>query len=527
MINVLSELFLEEYFLINSFINNRCDNYKLIKSLGDIYFIDSTELNHLKELLINDDLKELKNYDDYKRYKRIKQRNELLGIETKTNDLSFAIAIKGKILKNLLKYDLSKVDDLTEAAIEKKLIENSNAGDIDSLRVLGFLKAEGLMVNKDLNNGLSNLMMVTKWGNLNGGLIYLKYNHNNPLVLKIINAVTEGTLYDKIPSLIKGKYNISSKEKCEEVLLIKKAIALDKLNEDRYDSISSRLIYSNTISLKDKEKILFSEDKTTLTDSLDLPLVLERNEIDIDLSIINNIPFKREEQKQISNAIKHNADRFNNQYKPLCLYSESSFLVKYYLEKIKSSFLNSNIEVFDVKDIRDFELNPTKNNILIRNLKENKNNIYIFLFEGEIDYEIINNLVLFFKTSKREKYIINIPSVSIDLSSVLPICISDKDNYEKIKDYVDGVELLPIKNAEKSIIVKELISNNKISINDEIINKLMNLSIEKITFSIDRMISDDIDLFNIDETSNYLNNLINENKNKKPFGFGGINYETK
>lgn len=527
LIDVLSELFIEEYFLINSFVNNRCDNKKLLKSLNEIYFLDSNEFKYIKELLSNENLNEIKTYDDYKRYKRIRQRDELLGLKVNIDDISMAISIKGKVLKNLLKYDIAEVDDLTDASIEKILIDNSNAGDIDSLKVLGFLKAEGLMVDKDLDNGLSKLLVSIKWGNLKGGLTYLKYDKNNYLVLKIIKSITEGTLYSKIPSLIEEKYNITINDKCDEVMLIKKAIAFNKLNENKYDSISSRLIYSNVISMKDKEKILFSEDKVILTDSLDLPLNLIKNEIDIDYSYINNIPFKREEQMIIAQAISHNIERFNNQYKPICLYSESPFLLNYYLKKLNNSFLNSNIEIFDVKDLRDFEINPTKNNILIRNLKENKNNIYIFLFEGEIDYDIINNLIVFLKTPKREKYIINAPSVTLDLSSILPICLSDKDNYDKLKDYVDGIELLPIKNGEKNIIINELISTNNIPNNDDLVEKLMNLSIEKISSSIDRLIKDDVDILDKEATLNYLNNCINKNKNKKPFGFGDISYEVK
>lgn len=522
MISNLGELFLEEYFLINSFIDNRYDDNKILTLLKDIYFIDDNEFDRLNELLKNDDLIDIKSEDEYKRYKRFIQYSKMQGKKIVSDDINQVITIKGNMLKKLERHDIKPNIDFTNAKIERMLIDASDAGDIIALRILGLLKCEGIIVNKNLEDGLDKLLMVSKWGNIRGVLIYLRYEMNNELILDILNSIVKDTLYCKLPELVESRYSMKSDNYSKEVMLVKKAIALDKLDEERYDSISARLIYSNVIGYKDKEKILLSDDKNMLSDSLDLPLRLNNEDINVDNNIIKSIPFKREEQDIILGDIINNQDRILSGYKPLCIYSESNYLLNYYALMLKKSFVNSNVMVFEVMDLRDYELNPTKNNVLLRSLSEIRSNVYMFMFRGEIDFDILNNIVLFLKSSKRNKFILNSPSVTLDISNVLPICICDKDNYEKIKNYVNGVELLPIRKDEKSIIVKDIIDSKNVSISDEIMGKLMDLSLERIDSVIDKMIKNNVDIYNVEDTSLFLNDFIMKYKDKRTFGFGGV-----
>lgn len=59
--------------------------------------------------------------------------------------------------------------------------------------------------------------------------------------------------------------------------------------------------------------------------------------------------------------------------------------------------------------------------------------------------------------SRRAKFHLNSPGVTLDLSAVLPVCFCDKQNARRLKPYCDVIELKPLSAEEQSAAINEIL----------------------------------------------------------------------
>ena len=514
MFNVMTELFLKEYFLLNYFVDSKDDSNKIYKALKDMYFIDSKEAKRIDELINSNEVKALETEDDYKRYLRIKQYNEFLGKEVQNTLVDDVVCIKGEFVKLANKYSFNLLKKVSNALIEQTLIAAATGGNIYALNVLGFFQLEGLIVNRNVVAGLNNLAKATRWGQINSALMYLKYDKNENII-KLFNSIVDNSLYSDIRDRIYKKYDIKSTELCKEYLLINKAIANHKLKGDYYDEVYDRFIFSDVISYKDKEKILLIEDKNIISDLCDLPLNLTSRAFNMNYDVFDNTSYKTKENDEIVGHLK----RFNKAPNAFGLLIESDYLIDKYIDKFKEGFIDTNVNVIEVNELREIDLNPNLNNVFIRDIDENKNNIYLLVLRGRIKENITSVSKLFVKESYRQRFFINQPAVSLNLSKIIPIIITDKENYDSVKDLADFVELGQINNKEKNQIIKEM---SKDILKDNQTEKLSSLSLEKA-----RVIINKISACEMDDVDKFIDDYLNDLPHNRVFGFGGRTNENK
>ena len=113
-------------------------------------------------------------------------------------------------------------------------------------------------------------------------------------------------------------------------------------------------------------------------------------------------------------------------YRPVCISSDSDYLLDKYASEITNGFLDANVERINVSELREFDFEPTKNNVFIRALSENKPNVLLLVFKGEINdrtRELTKSIIC---TSMRSKYRLTNPSVTLNLGCVLPVSLCIK-----------------------------------------------------------------------------------------------------
>ena len=116
----------------------------------------------------------------------------------------------------------------------------------------------------------------------------------------------------------------------------------------------------------------------------------------------------------------------------------------------------------EICDLVDYDFEPTKNNIFVRGCDEDAFNLYLLTFRGEIADRAFDMAKNFLQSGKRGNYRLNHPSVSLDLSSVLPVCFCDRENAKKLKPYCDMVRIAEVTAKEKRIFTEKTVRDKGI-----------------------------------------------------------------
>lgn len=539
MFNVLTETFLYEYFLHDAILGSFYDRKTLFLRLGEVFCLPEKEISDLFDLTENESVREIASESDYKRYRRIKQYNELIGNAQLYSEIEdMLIAIKGNAVVTATRYGMKASEESTETLVVKTLMGGAQVGNVVALRVLGILQCEGITVAKDLCCGVKNLKKAMQWGDIPATLAMVKYSSTDKVELvKILNASVENTPYTFLSSLVEDKYDVSAEgEQSEEVLLVKQAINANKLKQDNYDSLCSRLVYSKIIGIKDKEKIVFSECKEMLSEACDLPLRLKFDEIEVDEAAIDDLKINREnERKSLIQALYGSDIRTKDEFRPICLCSNSEYVLETYASAVCGALKTSNVERIEVGELREYDFEPNRNNVFLRGLNECKNNVYLLVFKGDVSDTAIELTKTVLRSDKRRKFRLNQPAVTLDLSSVLPICVCDKENAKKLKNITEIIELAPVRAEEKASVIDDLLEKKEktyaigeITVSSEVKEKLCTLTAENAEKILDKVIRTNrskgksLEL-SMDMVEPYLNKKTGGNN----YGFGGIINESK
>lgn len=536
MFDILTETLIFEYFIYSSILGKYFSSKQIFDCLKEIYCIHN--IDDLYSVLESETVKDIQTEEDYKRYRRIKQYNELTNqpklLEEKEDTL---VCLKGKAIATTNQYSLFASEEMTRTLIERNLHQLAKQGSVIAMRILGTLQCSGIFLSQNEKSGIRYLEKATQWGDTFAAVSLLKFDiKNRKATLEKLNASVLDTPYRFLSTLLQKEYNLEVNKENEEVLLMKKTFACGKLKQDVYEPLFARLIFSSTIRIKDKEKIVFSENREIISEACDLPLKF-KEDIRIDESILKSMPIlRKEEQHNLLVSLKNSDLRTIHTYKPIGIYSDSEYTLDIYTRSVMKMLGENHIEKIEVSDLRDIDFEPTKNNVFVRYAEEGKNNIYLLILKGTIEEPILENIKNFLKSDKRERFHLNHPAVSINLSCILPICICDKENASKLKSLLELIQVAEVKTSEKLDVIKDMLIEKSKSyrissttIEDNALNELNRLPLESIDKVLDKALKEyRIQSEGIHFTLDMLKPFVEDKKGssvKKTYGFGGSIYE--
>lgn len=537
MFSILEETFIFEYFLYSSLLGKYFFPKEVFNCLKEVFCLKDIE--GLYHLLESETIKEIQTEEDYKRYLRIKQYNELVNQPRFFNEQEeILITMKGKTLAIANQFNLFASQEMTKTLIERNIQSYAKQGSIIAMRIFGTLKCAGIFVEKNTQEGVKYLEKATQWGDAFAALSLMKYDEKNrKSTLEKINASIIDTPYTFLSTHIQKEYSLITSKINEEILLLKKLFASGKLKQDVYEPMYARLIFGSTIGLKDKEKILFSENKEIISEACDLPLKFKDEDIEIDENVLETMPITRhDEQHNLLVGLRNCDLRTIKTYKPIGIYSDSDHTLEIYTKNIIRMLRHNHIEKIEVSDLRGTDFEPTKNNVFVRYAEEGKNNIYLLILKGEIEDYVLENVKNFLNSDKRERFHLNSPTVNLNLNPILPICITDKENATKLKNLIEFIKVAPIKSSEKKDVICSMLEEKSrlyqilsTTIEDTALNELNILSLDAVDKVLDRVLKEyRVKNEKIHLTAELLKPFLEEKKStgmKKTFGFGGTIYE--
>lgn len=466
MFNAITELFLSEYFVImasgGKFVDDRKD---MFARLSKIFMLGNSETDKLFALCDNELVRDIVTEQDYLRYQRLQKYTSLTNDNAVLNsDIEEIIRVKGNALAASAKQKLTFNPQTSRNAEYSALLSAANGGLVIALKILGILQCEGIFLEKNVNAGVRNLTKVANWNDCVGTLALLRYSQTDRAYnASRLRMIVVGTPFEKLFDKAVKTYGISAITDIPEVRLLNRAFESAILNRNVYNPMSARILYSNALSLKDKEKAMLSQDAGKLNVLSDLPLKLaERSITDVDVRAIDSVALKRPiEQRRIKTAL-NNADlRIYEQYRPLCLASDSQYVLNMYARAIFKPSETCRFDKVNIAELSGYDLEPSCNNVFVRSIDEDADNRFLLFFVGNISDRALDFVKNFLLSSRRAKFHLNNPSVTLDLSPVLPICFCDRRNARLLEDILDVVQLDDVSDIEFPQALSDIIADKK------------------------------------------------------------------
>ena len=411
------------------------------------------------------------------------------------------------------------------------LLSEAQRGNVIALKVLGLLQCAGIVAESEKGRGLSNLRKAAHWGDIAATLALLRYEQDDRRqALAMLTAAVSGTPYEYLPYVVRVAYGLEEVEANAEILLLKKAFVAKRFNPLIFDALCARFLFADSIELSDKEKIIFSPSKELIPDVCNLPLRLTYGDLECDQSAMMGLFAARDAEDA---ELKHRLDKIDMRatsgYKPLCICSDSQYVTDWYISAIEKAFAKDNVERIDVAELRQYDFEPNRNNVFLRFLDEKKNNVLVLVFRGKLPGGAIDMVGGFLDANIRRRFRLNYPAFALDLSSVLVICVCDKDNAAKLDDLVDVVSIAPATEQDKRDVINACIKEKsevyhiaRISVASEAMDRLLSVGLDTVVRLIDEVALDHRGESDLTVTEEMIEPYMRRKHGGKSIGFGGV-----
>ena len=532
MFNYLTELMLSEYFTVGAIFGRFLNDFqRLFFSLANIFLVSDEDAEELFEITENDRVKEIVTEKDYLQYKRINQYSLINGLDFVSDaKIENIIDIKGSAILSVRKLGEDFKFATSEIALRKLIKSAADCGLVMALNILGVLLEEGIIYKKDKKAGMANLTKAASWNSEEGLMAALYYDENYKIdYLNQMIYNLEKTSHPKSKEILIQVYGSGRGKPSKTYGLLQKSFERGILKNELYSKQYSRILYSNLLSYKDKERILFSMGKELVSDAANLPLKLScGKQIEYSVSELAQSALIRKDETEFLTKTFENADLCTiPTYKPACIVSDSNYVFKSYAKLIESAFINAHVERIEISDLTEYDLEPTKNNIFIRGCDEDSANVYLLFFRGKISESILENVKNFLLSEKRAKFRLSYPSVCLNFSPILPICFCDRTNANLLRQFCEVLTIGEYSNIEKEDIAYEIFNSKCISYRASDLElphsfflKLINYTVDDIEKILEEVVRDNRKGTNQIITDSELSKYLKVQQIKNSYGFG-------
>ncbi len=507
--NYRIELMLKSFFVIDiifkNFLNAQ-EREKIFNVLGEIFIIDNVD--ELYSIVNNDNIKNIKSYTDYCTFIRLLRYNEIDSSDIIINDIfERIIKIKGNTFLYLISNKLIKEDNsrnFVYGYLYDYITDLLDSNNILAIFVLSVLEAEGIILDLNKESALEKINILVRWHSIEGLFSGLYYNSKDKV--EYLSRLNNWKIYNKKEILITlenkyGKVKIANSNK-EEDNILEDAFNRGIAKRNFYSAIIDDLICSKVINIKDKKRIITKNSELPSEINL-LPLRLTYNNIKCNFDNLKNDFYDTDFStlNKVISKLKKIELRKNYKYRPICIVSKDHAILNYYERIITEIITEANIIHFEVNSLNEKFLEDNVNNVFIKNCDDSSFNLYFLNFTNDINNKILNSVKIFLNSSQRAKFNINHPSIYLDLSAILPICLCDYKNYKNLQQDCDLIYINDLTfNEKQSFILKNLeykCKNYKIKnceISDEILTKLIkNYSLDEIDEILDDIVFNNYD----------------------------------
>ena len=535
MFNYFTELMLTQYFTIDALFGRYIDDRKdVFVRLGKIYLLSEAQSEELYGLTEREEVKDISSENAYFQYRRTKQLlafdNRALFPDEVVDEL---INIKGNAISAAKKQGIYQDSATSKFSASNLLTWAADSGLVKAMSILGILQQEGVIFVQDRDAGLKNITKSAKWNSDQALMAALYYDEADraDYLARIIATLEKGSHTQALES-VKAAYGDALAKADKTYYLLEKAFDSHVLKPEVYSKQFARILFSDVISLKDKESLFFSGGKEAFAYTSDLPLKLSGAQGVVYDKAIESVmrPYHKQDVEKVVGCLENSDLRKLPTYRPLCVVSDSPFMLENFAANVAKCLKGNHVEFIEVSDLAEYDIEPSKNNVFVRNCDEDKTNVYFIFFRGDIHERVFEMGKNFLQTDKRAKFRLLQPGICIDLSAVMPICFCDKDNAKLLRPYCDIITIGGFTAQEKNEITDKILTDkgrlygvDEISVEQPVYDRLAGYSPEVIERVLDSVVCDNRKLIGaLSLTEEIIIPYLREQaQSHNTYGFGG------
>ena len=466
MLKATYELFMSEYFLFQAVLGKYCeDREQLFRALCKIFLIPESEADKLYCLAENEMARAITTDKDFMQYQRMQKYSKLIGSESYANaEWAEVASIKGNAIHVAQTHNLIPEADATRNIIYNCLSSSATSGTVSAIRIMGILQCEGIFLKKNRKEGVKMLAKAADWNDSVSTLAILRYcKDTREFNMARLKQEVANTPFEELYDVASKRYGEAGILQIEEVNLLNKSFNSGVLKRDVYDPKYARILNSHALYIKDKEKAVFTPNKDQLCVISDLPLKLSgERTVGVNLSGLERSALKRDaEIEAIARLVKNSDLRELPTYRPLCLVCEDRYVLNMYAKAIGEKDENTHVEVIDVCELEDYDFEPSPNNVFVRSIDEDRDNRFMLFFCGEISERKIDAVKSILQSTRRAKFHLHSPNVTLNLSAVLPICFCDEQNAKWLKSCCDEIRVCEVNADEQHVAVNDILTDKQ------------------------------------------------------------------
>lgn len=532
MVNSLTELFLTNYFYIVTLVGNFLGGgRKLFYRLAKMFFMPNLDVEKFYNIVNSPELNEVDTLNKFNQRSRLLKYYELLGKGSPlSSEYEEVIRIKGNVLASLKGTPLEVSKNVPRQVVYNTLITAANAGSVNALFACGLLQCEGIFFDKNPKAGLKKLNNAADWLDIVSLLALIEYDESNRSYnLARLDIAAYNTPYESLVQTVTSNYDIPQYfgNLSASVLLIK-AFAADTLKREQYDAKVSRILNSRVLSFGDKERLIYTASKDLFSTVGNLPLKLGKNCADITNDFKIRLPYNRSNEKA---EIEEWISRFPGSgtgIRPLCIVCESEYMQGLYANAFTDALSGAHIARIDIAALTGYDLEPSPGNVFVRNIDEDKFNVFMLSARGELNEQALSIVINFARGSARRQFHISTLGVALDLSSIMIICFCDKKNAGAFKKHFQVIEVKELSAKERRECLNTIAVTRargygflSATLSDEAYSSMNDCSIDQAEKALDTAIrlnsvNDNEITITVDMVAPYI-----KNTHKNTIGFGG------
>ena len=454
MINSMSELFLNNYFYIMALVGNFLSSWeKLFYHFAKIFFVPREEAERLYKIADSREVRQVATLNSFNQRNRLLEYYELFGKSLQSApEYDEVIRIKGNALASFKGTPLEVKGNAPRQVVYNTLLAAANAGSVSALFACGLLQCEGVFFDRNFKAGLKKLNHAADWLDIVSLLALIEYDEGSRSYnLARLEVATYNTPYERLAQVVARNYVIPNYfgDLSASILLIK-AFSSDTLKREQYDAKVSRILKSDVLSYGDKERLVYTGSKDLFTTVGNLPLKLGRsNFADMAGSYRLELPFNRPSEKDEIDGWLSRYANSGAETRPLCIVCDSEYIQGLYVNALSDALSGAHIACIDTSALTGYDLEPSPSNIFVRNIDEDKFNVFILSARGELNELMLSSVINFARGSSRRQFHISTLGVALDLSSIMIICFCDKKNAGAFKKYFQVMEVKELSAEER------------------------------------------------------------------------------
>lgn len=545
MNNSVKELFLTEYFRQVAVMRTLCDK-EIFDFLAKIFVLSKSDSETLWAAVEQDIVTDIVTMEDANQYKRVLQFSTINGMPIPISDETKSIiAIKCLAIADIASIDMCAERNATSSQILQGLYTRASQGYICAMHNLGVMQCEGneaLCIECDFEKGFLNLEKAAHWGHIPSILTLIYFlcepsspkrhiKHSLKYYRNLLYTFVNDTPYRDLLHVL----NIKNQEPCSNAQLLLELFARRIIKKEIFNKIFAQVVYGDTIDIFTKKRLLSDSDEKYISELANIPMHLLRKTFEADSRIFSSLPFidRDAEREWLRYEINRLGNNFFKQRKPLCLCCDDRFVLETYrqgFEKMKSKGCKLyHIVTIDIAELSEADLQPNADNVFVTSCKNNAQNLYLFVLQGNIPVSKINVVREFLQSNKRAKFKINQPSVTLDLSPIIPICFCDRQNADKLLGAVNIGMMAALSREERQLILRQKINdvnrraNVTLRIDDDGIELLSCHSLDVALMALDKLYREHSrnEVADIDDISFCLAEAEKSHYGNRSYGFGG------